>query len=128
AVDALRRRLWAEHLGFATASAPELADAPNKDDWLVLWRQRAAAEKDGVLNKPDPGRPIRLLQIPQSPLPESVGLCRRHKNHATAKAYLQRLFSPDEQPSDVLVSQFNVLGESGPPSFEFQYPDDAATT
>jgi phosphatidylserine/phosphatidylglycerophosphate/cardiolipin synthase-like enzyme len=126
AVDALRRRLWSEHLGFATASAPELADAPNKD-WLAFWRQRATAKKDGLMNNLDAVSPIRILEFPKSPFEESVALRQRHKNHATAKAYLQRLFSPDEQPSDVLASQFNVLGESGPPSFEFQYPETTAS-
>jgi phosphatidylserine/phosphatidylglycerophosphate/cardiolipin synthase-like enzyme len=129
AVDGLRRRLWAEHLGFekadgsANMAASELDDAPGKD-WLAVWRQRAAAKRDGLMQNLDAVSPIRILEFPTASFEESLGRCRvlkMHHSHATAVAFLRSLLSPDEQPSDVLVSQLNVLGEKGPPAFEFEY-------
>ena len=124
AVDALRRRLWAEHLGFPTPAATELNDTPNTN-WLAVWRQRATIKKDGLMTNLNTVSPIRVLEFPSAPFEERVSLPRRHNNHAMAVAFLQHLFSPDEQPSDVLVSQFNVLGEKGPRNHEFRYPLDS---
>ena len=129
AVDGLRRRLWAEHLGFekadgsANMAASELDDAPGKD-WLAVWRQRAQTKRDGLMQNLDAVSPIRILEFPTASFEESLGRCRvlkMHHSHATAVAFLRSLLSPDEQPSDVLVSQLNVLGEKGPPAFEFEY-------
>jgi phosphatidylserine/phosphatidylglycerophosphate/cardiolipin synthase-like enzyme len=119
AVDALRRQLWREHLGFADPSAPELADSPSKD-WLAVWRQRATQKKQGLMTNLNTVSPIRVLEFPKAPYEDGVGLLKRHRDHATAKVFLQYLFSPDEKPSDVIVSQFTVL-ESGPPDYTFQY-------
>lgn len=120
AVDALRRELWREHLGFADPSAPELADSPGKD-WLVVWRQRATEKKQGLMTSFNAVSPIRVLEFPKAAFEDKIGLFARAGNHATAKAYLQHLFSPDEQPSDLIVSQYEVIGASGPPSFTFHY-------
>jgi phosphatidylserine/phosphatidylglycerophosphate/cardiolipin synthase-like enzyme len=70
AVDALRRRLWAEHLGFVNADgtldtdAAELSDSPPNDDWLGLWRQRAEQKRTHLLSDQDTASPIRILPWP----------------------------------------------------------------
>jgi hypothetical protein len=70
AVDALRRRLWAEHLGFLNpdgtpnTNAPELSDSPSNDDWLGLWRQRAETKRSDLLSDHDTASPIRVLPWP----------------------------------------------------------------
>ncbi len=70
AVDALRRRLWAEHLGFLNpdgtpnTNAPELSDSPPNDDWLGLWRQRAEQKRTDLLSDHDTASPIRVLRWP----------------------------------------------------------------
>jgi hypothetical protein len=123
AVDALRRRLWSEHLGYPSPAASELTDAPGTD-WLAVWQQRAGAKRDGLTQNLDDVSSIRVLEWPAPAFEDSLGICRLlklHHKHATAAAYLRSLLSPDEVPGDVLVSQFNVLGEDGPPSFEFHY-------
>ena len=43
-----------------------------------------------------------------------------YAEHQSARAHLAHLFSPDEQPSTVLLSQFDVLGD-GPQNFKFKY-------
>jgi phosphatidylserine/phosphatidylglycerophosphate/cardiolipin synthase-like enzyme len=68
--DALRRRLWAEHLGFfnadgsANVNAPELSDSPPKDDWLLLWRTRAEMKRSGLETDGQTVSPIRILRWP----------------------------------------------------------------
>ena len=48
-VDILRRKLWAEHLGYFTArdvlniDADDLKNRPTAGGWLQLWSERAAA-------------------------------------------------------------------------------------
>lgn len=58
-VDLLRRRLWAEHLGYARADGKldenhaDLASAgANAVDWLGLWRRRAQLFRDKLVNDP----------------------------------------------------------------------------
>jgi phosphatidylserine/phosphatidylglycerophosphate/cardiolipin synthase-like enzyme len=109
AVDALRRRLWSEHLGIADLKSDELKDAPDKTNWLEVWGQKADEKLLGLKNNMDEVSPIRVLRWP-SPLFEGD-----HKDHAGARTYLQLLFSPDDK-----VSQFDVL--DGPPKFPFAYP------
>jgi phosphatidylserine/phosphatidylglycerophosphate/cardiolipin synthase-like enzyme len=56
-VDKLRRKLWAEHLGFSKArgipdlDAPDLATRP-AGGWLRLWSERAAATLQRLINQP----------------------------------------------------------------------------
>lgn len=56
-VDKLRRKLWAEHLGFFTATggpdlqAPAL-QAPPAGGWLQLWNERAAATLQRAIDTP----------------------------------------------------------------------------
>jgi phosphatidylserine/phosphatidylglycerophosphate/cardiolipin synthase-like enzyme len=73
AVDALRRRLWAEHLGFLDShgrpdtDAPQLSDNPPRDDWLRLWKERADAKLSGLVSRPGNVLPMRVLRYPLEP-------------------------------------------------------------
>ena len=51
---------------------------------------------------------------------DKLGFFEKFDPHKVARAHLSLLFSPDEQPSDVLLSQFDVLTD-GPKSFTFKY-------
>ena len=70
AVDALRGRLWAEHLGFVNndgtlkTDAADLSDSPPNDDWLRVWRQRAEQKRTDLLSDHDTASPIRVLPWP----------------------------------------------------------------
>jgi len=130
AVDALRRRLWSEHLGIADPASPVLDDAPDKN-WLDVWRDAAQRKLEGLKTNLDQvlafdGPRIDGIQIHALPWPGSskffdkLGFMERFDPHKVARSHLSRLFSPDEQPSDVLLSQFDVLAD-GPPSFTFKY-------
>jgi phosphatidylserine/phosphatidylglycerophosphate/cardiolipin synthase-like enzyme len=73
AVDALRRRLWAEHLGFVNpdgspkTNAAELADSPPRDDWVKRWKERAEAKRAGLATNPNTVSAIRVLPWPLEP-------------------------------------------------------------
>jgi phosphatidylserine/phosphatidylglycerophosphate/cardiolipin synthase-like enzyme len=128
-VDALRRQLWAEHLGIADPNSALLDDAPDKN-WLEVWN-RAAAQKlfglknnlDTVLGLEGPGADSQthILAWPAAAFGEGLHFWNRHHSHRAAPSYLAHLFSDDEKPSEALLSQFEVLGEKGPPSFRFKY-------
>lgn len=73
AVDILRRKLWAEHLGFVDAqgaidpNASELQRHPSgQDDWLGLWRERARATLEQLRAHPaqSTARMARVLPWP----------------------------------------------------------------
>ena len=113
AVDVLRRRLWSEHLGISNSTSAELTDSPGMN-WLQVWGQKADQKLQGLTNNLDQVSPIRVLRWPSTSFEGS------YKDHHGAGPYLQLLFSPDDKPSDVLASQFDVL--SGPPQFPFAYP------
>ena len=118
--DAMRRRLWSEHLGFSGPSATELDDAPGKN-WLEVWRARADAKLAGLQANLDAVHPARILPWPTIAYEARLGFKEKYASHTAAKSYLQCLFSPDDQPSDVLASQFEILGDKGPTGFEFKY-------
>jgi phosphatidylserine/phosphatidylglycerophosphate/cardiolipin synthase-like enzyme len=116
AVDALRRRLWSEHLGFPSPTDSGLDDAPDKK-WLPVWRERATAKLAGLMQNLDNVSAIRVLPWPPAAFEESLGICRilkMHNSHATATAYLRSILSPVAVPSD-------VVAEGGPDCFEFTY-------
>jgi phosphatidylserine/phosphatidylglycerophosphate/cardiolipin synthase-like enzyme len=50
-VDLLRRRLFAEHLGFAGENEPTL-QSPGSQGWLKLWQERASEKLERLLNEP----------------------------------------------------------------------------
>ena len=130
AVDALRRRLWSEHLGIVDPRSPVLDDAPAKN-WLDVWRATAQRKLDGLKANLDQvlaldGPRTDGIQSHVLPWPKSstffdkICLLDRFDPHNVARAHLSTLLSPDEQPSDVLLSQFEVLTK-GPEDFKFKY-------
>ena len=120
AADTLRRRLWSEHLGFGGPDATELDDAPGKN-WLEVWNARAAAKLAGLQANLDSVNPSRILPWPAIAYEKPLGFKDKFASHTAAKSYLQCLFSPDDKPSDVLASQFEILGDKGPTGFDFKY-------
>ena len=72
-VDALRRRLWSEHLGMSGPADPPLDDA-SATDWLQFWNQKAKEKLAGLLVNPntalvealgEPGTGARACHIEQ---------------------------------------------------------------
>lgn len=57
----IRRREWAEHLGFAAPDDPELITRP-PGGWLALWNDRAAGKLAGLLKTPPQSHPARILE------------------------------------------------------------------
>lgn len=100
--SALRRRLWAEHLGFL-----DMRNQPNPDDdnlknmpasgWLKLWQDRANAKLAGMLgtaHDPTPVvNPARILPYPlysdQDWLQRKLGFGDPHFMLKDARFYLQ---------------------------------------
>jgi phosphatidylserine/phosphatidylglycerophosphate/cardiolipin synthase-like enzyme len=62
-ITRLRRDLWAEHLGFASAGDTALAAAPT-GGWLELWRRRAQLKLDGLRAHPPVVQDPRILPYP----------------------------------------------------------------
>jgi hypothetical protein len=96
-----------------------------------VWRATAQRKLDGLKTNLDQvlafdGPRTDGIQSHVLPWPSSskyldkLGFSARFKPHKAARAHLAHLFSPDEQPSDVLLSQFGVLTD-GPTSFTFKY-------
>lgn len=135
AVDSLRRIMWAEHLGVADANgvadpkSTKLDDAPGKN-WLDVWRGTAQRKLDGLKSNLDQvlgfdgpslsGVQSHVLPWPSVNVVDELGFKERYDPHKSARAHLSHLFSPDEKPSDVLLSQFELL-TGGPESFTFKY-------
>jgi hypothetical protein len=93
APDILRRKLWAEHLGYFDSSGlPDINAAdlksPPVGGWLQLWTNRAKGTLSALIN--DPTRPLtgpgttpwsgQVLPWPQD-----------NKTHKTPRDYLQTL-------------------------------------
>ena len=112
-VDALRRRLWSEHLGLSGPQDTALDDAPQKD-WLQLWTQKAEEKLAGLVVNPNVVNPAQILPWPSSAFEEEFG------KHIVSDSYLATLFSQDHQNSAALVSQFDLM-PAGPPPFPFTY-------
>jgi phosphatidylserine/phosphatidylglycerophosphate/cardiolipin synthase-like enzyme len=104
AVDALRRRLWAEHLGILDATgkpdvtSAELNDAPGTG-WLDTWKAKAETKRAGLVSSPDTVSPIRAL-----PWPLDV-------SDATSADHLKH--------NNVPTDPFDLL-DDGPRAFDFK--------
>ncbi|GAB3659817.1 phospholipase D-like domain-containing protein [Glycomyces tarimensis] len=103
AVARLRRRLWAEHLGF-DPGAPVLDQRPN-GGWLALWKQRADLKLRRLGEDPD--RPVesRILPYPQEDGRIPPGIAKSH-------VYLDAL-GVDPSTLDVRQRLRSFLFESG---------------
>ncbi len=120
AVDALRRHLWAEHLGFLkdgklnpdddALNAPQ----PPAKNWLDVWNSKASEKLGGLKKKPGEFVPAQILPWPSGPFSGHFWNCQSHHD---AEKYLQLLFSPDNPEQ----YEYEVIGEDGPPSFPFAY-------
>src|SRR5262249_25417220 len=66
AVDALRRKLWAEHLGIVDSSGQikpqdvSLDDSPGKK-WIPIWSQKAQTKLMELANNPGTVNPTHVL-------------------------------------------------------------------
>ena len=132
AVDALRRRLWSEHLGIADPRRRTMLDDGKARTARACGRRVAQRKLDGLKTQPRPG--ARLRRSAHRRRPESrAAVAEPIRSSSTssasssattrtrsARAHLSMLLSPDDQPSDVLMSQFDVLTD-GPESFTFKY-------
>jgi phosphatidylserine/phosphatidylglycerophosphate/cardiolipin synthase-like enzyme len=124
AVDALRRRLWSEHLGTAEES-DELKDNSGRPallpdlNWLHVWNSKAAAKLENLKDKNN----LNTVLLPRVLPWPSNAFEGNHKDHVGARPYLELLFRKDAKPTDAKLSQFDVL--HGPPKFPFAYPSPA---
>ena len=105
AVDALRRRLWAEHLGFVSGggpntTAPELADSVGKD-WVGAWNAKADAKAAALKASPNVPIDTHILRWPPA----------KKVRAATSKSHLELLEIP--------VEPFDLVPD-GAPSFDFK--------
>ncbi len=70
AAETLRRRLWAEHLGFLDAQNqpnpldPQLATPANGQAAFALWNDKATEKKDGLKSHPNIVQRPRILPYP----------------------------------------------------------------
>lgn len=97
--DELRRKLWAEHLGFGDSDDPVLMDKPG-GGWLSLWRERAWAKLGGLRNSPPTQHEARVLPWTRYEDPEDY--------------FLRGLMISDRSLSNLTVEtevrSFNFLG------------------
>ena len=117
AVDALRRRLWSEHLGISDPNSSELDDTSDKN-WLQVWNQKAKEKLDSLQANLDQVTPARILPWVYAQFDADARFKDKWNGHVVEKPYLEYLLSPDDKPSDILVSQFELLAD-GPDSFIF---------
>ncbi|OAI44436.1 hypothetical protein AYO43_09120 [Nitrospira sp. SCGC AG-212-E16] len=128
AVDALRRRLWSEHLGIADPNLQVLDDSPGKD-WLEVWNRAAKQKLEGLkhnldivlgLEGPSDDSQTHVLAWPTAEFVKELSFSDQYDSHQAAHSHLAHLFSDDEQASEVILSQYELL-KKGPPSFTFKY-------
>src|SRR6185503_573206 len=93
AVDALRRRLWADHLGLSNPADTFLDDVPGKD-WVAAWRGKASAKLEKLRHDFNDVDPAHVLEWPTEDFFDSVFIKNRHDPHATATEYLQSVMKP----------------------------------
>ncbi|WP_143268516.1 phospholipase D-like domain-containing protein [Amycolatopsis vastitatis] len=97
-VDAMRRRLWAEHLGLETADGrpnPQdpLLDTPPDGGWVERWHTRAG-EKLKALGE-HPGTPVRIRVLPWPSADETLNSPREHLAELLGKTVFDDLgFDP----------------------------------
>ena len=116
AVDALRRRLWAEHLGILVGNQPGVLDTASSQlndtpttNWLAVWNQKAESKLAGIKNSPNVVSPIRTLPVDHDYGPDFDGLGRISRflantkaaatvDHYALKSYLRSVFKEDTPP------------------------------
>jgi phosphatidylserine/phosphatidylglycerophosphate/cardiolipin synthase-like enzyme len=137
AVDALRRRLWAEHLGIVVDGQPgvlklesaDLNDDLKQTDWLNFWSQKADAKLNGLKSDPTKVSLVHILPVDVDYGADSdgEGLLNTFRDNAVTaftadhyalKSYLDHTFRQDNPPKRT-VAEFDL---SAPPNFPFTYP------
>jgi phosphatidylserine/phosphatidylglycerophosphate/cardiolipin synthase-like enzyme len=102
AVDALRRRLWAEHLGVVKNGALDLThpflDPPADNDWLRAFKNSAEAKQDQLKNPSAAVSPVHILPYPLDTF------------FTNPKRHLKAL--------DIPYEQYDLVND-GPPSHTF---------
>ena len=133
AVDALRRRLWAEHLGIVVNNQPGVLDVASAilddsltTDWLAFWSQKADEKLNGLKSNPNTASLIHVLPVDfdYGPDTDHTILTTFYHNlkdalgdHYGLESYLRHTFSQDQPPKRT-VADFDL---SPPPDFPFTY-------
>ena len=112
-VDALRRRLWSEHLGFADPKDAKLLDT-STTNWLDLWNERAGLKLAQLIADSNVVHPAHILPWPDKDYKRDCG------KHVVAGDYLRKLFAQDTPSHEFMVSNFDLV-PAGPPPFPFHY-------
>ena len=132
-MDALRRRLWAEHLGVVVDNQPgvldvqstELDDSATKN-WLTVWSQKADAKLSSLKSDPNQVTLSHVLPVDFDYGPDTDrtrfttflhNLTDAFKDHYGLESYLNHTFGQDNPPMRK-VSDFNL---DPPPNFPFTY-------
>jgi phosphatidylserine/phosphatidylglycerophosphate/cardiolipin synthase-like enzyme len=115
AVDALRRRLWAEHLGIVAGgqagnldvASVDLLDSPGTN-WLDFWSQKAQEKLDGLKKDPNQVSLIHILPIDFDYGPDTAGKGKvdnfldntkgAMKDHYALASCLEHMFGQDKPP------------------------------
>jgi phosphatidylserine/phosphatidylglycerophosphate/cardiolipin synthase-like enzyme len=113
-VDILRRKLWAEHLGFFSSTAPQDPDinagplrSRPEGGWLKLWSARAGAALQQLIDKPQ--LPLTAEMARVLPWPTDNTTHSTPRDHLTALGILPhklvplkstRAFDFNSQPPD----------------------------
>jgi hypothetical protein len=104
-------------LGISDPASNELDDAPGKQ-WLKVWTDKAEEKVDNLKQNLDQVTPARILPWVYAPFDGDARFKDKWHGHVIATPYLEYLLSPDDKPSEVSVSQFDVLAD-GPESVTF---------
>jgi phosphatidylserine/phosphatidylglycerophosphate/cardiolipin synthase-like enzyme len=120
AVDALRRRLWSEHLGF-DENAKEL-DPAFDVKWLELWNARANAKRNGLKNDINTVHPCHVLPWTMANFDKWTWPWQRWHSHKMAENYLGYVLGTDAAPDQDAVAKFDLLGGDGPKLPPFTLP------
>jgi phosphatidylserine/phosphatidylglycerophosphate/cardiolipin synthase-like enzyme len=120
AVDALRRRLWSEHLGLDEGSK-DLTLAFG-DTWLELWNTRANGKRDGLKSDPNTVLPCRILPWTMANFDKWTWPWQRWHSHKMAENYLGYVLGTDDTPDKDAVAKFDLLGGEGPKLPPFTLP------
>jgi phosphatidylserine/phosphatidylglycerophosphate/cardiolipin synthase-like enzyme len=124
AVDALRRRLWSEHLGFVQTGNinpgdPLLTDKPDDanspgtgTNWLEVWKTKAAARLVALGGTSPDAKAIHILEWPSATSKQWPwqALLKAFSNHYANKDYLDHLFSQGGNPNHLDTSNFDLTG------------------
>lgn len=133
AVDALRRRLWAEHLGIVVNNQPGVLDVnasslndSSATNWLTFWSQKADEKLSQLKSDPNKVSLIHVLPVDFDYGPDTDhsflttfyhNLKDAFADHYALESYLNHMFGQDKPPKRT-AADFDL---SPPPDFPFTY-------